>query len=49
MLMTAAGPGSLQVFTDFEHVLTKFKAESGTDRNLDSSTDLIMSHLQGEH
>lgn len=27
MVFTAAGPSNLQVFTDFEHVLTKFKTD----------------------
>ena len=30
ILLTSAGPAALQVFTDFEHVLTKFKTEDGS-------------------
>lgn len=37
MQMTAAGPLGLQVFADFERVLTKFKTEDGTSRCLGSA------------
>jgi hypothetical protein len=30
-IMTAMGPANLQVFSDFEHVFTKFRAEDGSE------------------
>lgn len=34
MDMADAGPGQLQVFTDFEHVLSRFRGEDGTSKSM---------------